>query len=410
MITEERLKAYARLLIEVGLNVKNGQMVVISSPVDCAPFARLCASTAYDAGCREVVMNWTDDYMTREKYLRADDSIFDSVHPWTADFYNLASQEGAAWLSIYATDPEALSGVDVSRIRRANIASGKATKPFRDRQMTNFFPWCIASVPTKAWAEKVFPGESSEKAHELLWNSILDAVRVYENGDPVKEWREHCARLKERVRILNDYNFKLLKYKNSLGTDLTVELPEGHFWEGGNEQSADGRSFCANMPTEEVFTAPRRDGVNGVVYASRPLVINGDIADKFSFTIKEGKIVGIEAQRGRELLENAISVDDGAAYLGEVALVPYDSPISNSNVLFYNTLFDENASCHLAFGEAYPCIKGGNDMSREELNEKGLNYSIAHDDFMIGTPDLSIIGVTHDGREIQIFKDGNFAF
>ena len=410
MTNNERIKSYAKLLIEVGLNVKKGQPVVISSPVDCAPFARMCASCAYDAGCREVIMNWTDDYMTREKYLRAEDAIFDSVHPWVADMRNTVSAQGAAWLSIYATDPETLSGVDPDRIRRANIAAGKATKPSRDRQMINFFPWCIASVPTTSWAKKVFPEKSEEEAVEALWDSILTAVRVYEGGDPVKEWQEHCRSLKARIKILNDYNFKYLKYRNSLGTDLTVELPEGHFWEGGNELTPDGTKFCANMPTEEVFTAPKKDGVNGIVYASKPLAIDGDIVENFHMVIQDGKIVETHADRGQKILDNAISVDAGASFLGEVALVPYDSPISNSGVLFFNTLFDENASCHLAFGEAYPCIQGGNEMSREELDARGLNYSIAHEDFMIGTPDLSIIGITQDGREIPVFTDGNFAF
>lgn len=406
----ERIKAYARLLIEVGLNIQKGQPLVISSPVDCAPFARLCASAAYKAGCKEVFMNWTDDYMTREKYLHGDDSIFDMFPSWTAEFYNTVSAMGAGWLGISASDPEALSGVDPDRIRRASIASGNAIKPFRKRQMTNFFPWCVASVPTAAWAKKVYPNLEEKDAVTKLWLAILDAVRVYENDDPVKQWHTHTANLQKRVDMLNHYNFKYLKYKNSLGTDLTVELPENHIWEGGSEQTESGIDFCANMPTEEVFTAPKRDGVNGIVYASKPLVVNGNIAEGFSFQLKDGKITEITAKKGKELLEKAIAVDEGSAYLGEVALVPYDSPISNSNTLFYNTLFDENASCHLAFGEAYPCIKDGAKMTPEELKKAGLNTSFSHEDFMVGTSDLEITGVTHDGKEIPVFQNGNFAF
>ena len=199
-------------------------------------------------------------------------------------------------------------------------------------------------------------------------------------------------------------------FRSSLGTDLSVELPENHLWLGGSEKTTGGRPFNANMPTEEIFTAPRLDGVNGVVCSAKPLVVNGDIADKFRFTLKDGKIVAVEAERGKKLLETAISVDEGACRLGEVALVPYDSPISNTGILFYNTLFDENASCHFAFGEAYPCIQGGSDMTKEELKALGFNDSFTHHDFMVGTPDLSITGVTHDGRQIPVFVNGNFAF
>lgn len=406
----ERIKAYARLLIEVGINLQKGQPLVISSPVDCAPFARLCASAAYKAGCREVFMNWTDDYMTREKYLHGQDSIFDTFPTWTAEFYNKASEMGAGWLGISASDPEALAGVDPERLRRASISSGNAIKPFRQRQMTNFFPWCVASVPTAAWAKKVYPGLEEKEAITKLWLAILDAVRVYENDDPVAQWRRHSENLKKRVDILNRYNFRYLKYKNALGTDLTVELPQNHIWEGGSERTEGGVPFCANMPTEEVFTAPKRDGVNGIVYASKPLVINGDIAENFCFTLKGGKIVKVEAEKGKELLEKAIAVDEGSSYLGEVALVPYNSPISNSNTLFYNTLFDENASCHLAFGEAYPCVKGGAKMTPDELKKAGLNASFSHEDFMVGTADLEITGITQNGEEVSVFHNGNFSF
>lgn len=407
---QQRIRAYADLLIGVGLNVQKGQQLVISSPVDCAPFARMCADAAYAAGCREVFMNWSDDHMTRAKYLHADEAVFDNFPSWRADFYNKLSAEGTAWLSIYAEDPETLSGVDPDRIRRSSIASGGAIKPFRDRQTANFFPWCVASVPTEAWAKKVFPEKTGDEAVELLWDAILTASRVYEGGDPVNEWREHCARLKSRVNTLNSLNLRYLHYTNSLGTDLTIELPETHFWEGGSESAASGLPFCANIPTEEVFTAPLRSGVNGVVYATRPLVVNGDIAKNFSFRFENGKIVEIKAERGQHLLETATKVDDGASYLGEVALVPYDSPISNSGILFYNTLFDENASCHLAFGDSYPCVKGGAEMSKEELTAMDLNDSITHEDFMVGSPDLSITGTTRDGREVPVFVNGNFAF
>ena len=243
----------------------------------------------------------------------------------------------------------------------------------------------------------------------LLWDAIFSACRVSGTGDAVARWREHLKTLRERTEKLNAYRFRSLHYQNSLGTDLTVELPEGHLWQSGEEKTPKGQPFVANMPTEEIFTAPLREGINGVVYASMPLVHDGNIIDKFHFVVRDGQIVEAVAEKGEDVLRAAISVDEGASYFGEVALVPYDSPISNLKLLFYNTLFDENAACHIAFGEAYPCIEGGRDMTKEQLKEKGLNDSITHVDFMIGTKDLSIVGTTHDGREIPVFVNGNFA-
>ncbi|MCI9460359.1 MAG: aminopeptidase [Oscillibacter sp.] len=343
---EHKLREYARLLVRIGLNPYPGQRMVISSPVECAPFARLCAEEAYEAGCCEVVMNWTDDAMTRMKYLRASEEVFDAVPLWRRHFFNDQALEGTAYLAISASDPENLKGVDSQRIIRAQRASGKALKDFDRLQMCGGFPWCIA---------------------------------------------------------------KSLHYTNSLGTDLTVELPEGHIWESGGDHTLSGRSYIANIPTEEIFTSPLKTGANGVVYASLPLVHDGNVIDKFHFVVKEGRIVEAHAEQGEETLKAAVSVDEGAAYFGEAALVPYDSPISNQNLLFYNTLFDENAACHIAFGEAYPCLEGGQQMTKDELKARGLNDSITHVDFMIGTPDLSIVGTTRDGREVPIFIQGNFA-
>jgi len=410
MIDEERIHAYAELLIQEGLNVQKGQTVLITCPVECASFARLCAEKAYAAGCREVVMNWNDDALTRLKYLHADNAVFDEFPSWRADFYNGYAKERAAYLVIDSEDPESLSGVNPDRIRRSKAASGKAIRYFRDASTADLFPWCVASVPSTAWARKVFPDVDAVRAEEMLWDAILKSSRVFPGGDPIQEWQEHSATLKKRVEVLNRYRFRLLKYRNSLGTDLTVELPEGHIWEGGSEKSADGTVFSANIPTEEIFTAPKLDGVNGVVFASRPLVLNGDIADHFSFHVENGKITGISAVKGLELLKATTSVDEGASYFGEIALVPCNSPISNSGILFYNTLFDENASCHIAFGSSYPCVEGGNAMTPEERKAHGLNDSIVHVDFMVGTPDLSIMGVTDSGEEIPVFIDGNFAF
>lgn len=406
---EEKLKEYAALLIRVGLNLRRGQTLLISAPVECAFFARMCAEEAYDAGCREVVMNWHDDLLAREKYLRADEAVFDEVPLWRRHFFNDYADEGAAYLVISASDPENLKGVEPQRLVRARRASGRFLKEFDRLQMCGGFPWCIASIPIPSWAGAVFPGVPQEQAMEQLWDAIFAAVRISGDGACVEKWRQHLATLDRRLRKLNELNFKSLHYRNALGTDLTIELPEGHIWEAGNDVTLSGQEYVANMPTEELFTAPLRTGANGVVYSALPLVEDGNIIDKFHFVVKDGKIVEVYAERGEEFLKAAVSVDEGASYFGEVALVPYDSPISNQKILFYNTLFDENAACHIAFGEAYPCIEGGQRMTKEELKAHGLNDSITHVDFMVGTRDLSIVGTTHDGKEVAVFVDGNFA-
>ena len=406
---QEKLREYARLLVRVGLNVQKGQNLVISAPVECADFARLCAAEAYDAGCREVIMNWHDDALTRMKYLRADDAIFDEVALWRRHFFNDYALEGTAYLAISASDPENLKGVDPRRLVRSQQASGKALKDFDRLQMCGGFPWCIASIPIPSWAKRVFPGVSEDEAMEKLWDAIFASVRISGDGKAVEKWQAHLDTLHERLEKMNALNFKSLHYTNSLGTDLTVELPEGHIWEAGDDVTLAGRSYIANIPTEELFTSPLKTGVNGVVYSALPLAHDGNIIDKFHFVVKDGKIVEAHAEQGEETLKAAISVDEGASYFGEVALVPYDSPISNQKILFYNTLFDENAACHIAFGEAYPCLKGGQQMTKDELKARGLNDSITHVDFMVGTPDLSIVGTTHDGREIPVFVNGNFA-
>ena len=403
----ELKRDYAELLIKEGLNIQKGQRLAINCPVECADFGRLCAAEAYKAGCREVIMKWADDELTRMKYLYAEEDVFDSVNQWEVVFSDLISEEGAGWLAIYAENPENLKDVDPDRIRRAQISNGKARAKFLERETKNEFPWCVCSVPTAAWAKSVFPDLPKADAMERLWIEILKACRV-DGENAIENWKTHSQELQSHVEALNHYHFKTLRYKNSLGTDFTIGLPEGHFWAGGEEKAASGISFSANIPTEEVFTLPDKNSANGRIAASKPLCINGNIVDQFYFIVKNGKIVEVHAKQGEEILKDAIAVDEGASYFGEVALVPFDSPISNSEILFLNTLFDENASCHIAFGEAYPCITGAENMSKEELEKLGVNSSLTHVDFMIGTSDLSIIGITQDGSEIPVFINGNF--
>lgn len=406
---QQNLQEYAALITRIGTNVQKGQTVVISCPVDCAYFARMLAEEAYNAGAREVVMRWGDDALTRMKYLRGDDTIFDETPQWLVEFYNHYAAERAALISVYATDPELLKGVDPNRIQRAGRSSGLALKDFQNKQMSNDFPWCVVSVPTASWAGKVFPGETAERAAERLWDAIFTATHVG-GGKAVDTWRAKMDTMARRAKILNDYSFKKLIYKNSLGTDLEVELPEAHQWGACGEKAGNGVVFAANIPTEEIFTLPKRDGVNGVLYTSMPLSLSGNLIENIVFTFKDGKIIDAKASSGLEILEKQLDMDEGARYLGEVALVPYHSPISDMNILFYNTLFDENASCHFAFGKAYPNFHDAGERTEEELKARGMNDSLTHIDFMVGTADLSIIGVTADGQEIPVFVDGDFAF
>ncbi len=409
-MTKEKMMRYARLAVNVGINPNKGQKLMINCPVECAEFGRMCVEAAYHAGCGEVIMNWTDDFCGRQKYLYAEESVFETFPEWLKEYYTSYGKLGTARLSIYASDPENLKGVDPKRIAKSQKAAGVALEEFRTMQMRNDFPWCVVSIPVASWATKVYPELDADSAQEKLWDDILKVVRADGDEDPVELWHEHLNKLDERRTKLNEYNFKYLKYKNSLGTDLTVELPEGHIWEAGSEKAGTGQSFVPNMPTEEIFTAPHRLGINGVVCASKPLVLDGNIIENIKFVMQDGKIVEAYSDTCTDVLKNAISVDEGASYFGEVALVPFASPISDTGILFYNTLFDENAACHFAFGDAYPTLQGAENMTSEQLLEAGLNSSMTHEDFMIGTSDLSIVGVTHDGREIPVFVNGNFAF
>lgn len=405
---KELQKEYAMLVLKYGLNLQPGQRLVVNCPVEGAYFARICALTAYEMGCRDVLMRWSDDILTRYHFLYADNEVFDEVNEWETVMLDTVSAEGAAWLSIAAADPENLKDADPDRIRRAQISRGKALDAFRKRELNNDFPWCVCSIPSASWAKAVFSDMDTADAVERLWKEIFSACRV-EEGKTLANWEEHIKEIQRHVEFLNAYNFRSLRYTNSIGTDVTVELPQGHFWAGGAEKARAGFYFSPNIPTEEIFTLPKKDGVNGTLVASKPLCLNGVIVDGFRFTVNEGKIVDVRAEKGENVLRDAISVDEGASYFGECALVPYNSPISESGVLFLNTLFDENASCHFAFGSAYPCIYGAENMTEEELAAKGMNTSITHVDFMVGTRDLRIVGTTYNGKEVPVFENGNFA-
>ncbi len=406
-----KFQEYARLLVEVGVNIQKGQTLLLFCPVEHAAFARMCADVAYEDGCREVVTIWSDDHMTRAKYLYAEDAVFTDFPQYRADMFTHYATEKAAFLHLISDDPENLLGVDSDRILNSHKASGAKLKDYRAMQNANRFPWSIGALSSPKWAKKVFPNLPEAEAVEALWEKIFMAVRIQGDGSAVEAWRVHAKRLHQHAKILNGYHFKSLHYTNSLGTDLTVELADTHIWEAGGDVTTDGQEYMPNMPTEECFTAPKANGVNGVVYAAMPLCRDGNVIEDIRFVLRDGKIIEATASKGEDVLRAAISVDAGASHFGEVALVPFDSPISNCKTLFYETLFDENAACHFAFGSAYASnIEGGTHMTKDELIEHGINDSITHVDFMVGTRDLSIVGVTADGREIPVFVDGNFAF
>ena len=408
---EAKLNEYAHLLVEVGMNVQPGQTPRINTSLDAAPLARLCVAACYDRGARDVVVDWRDDFVSRQRYLRADERVFSEFPSYQKAKFDWLLERSSPNLSLTGSDPELLRGVDPARIQAADLAAGEPTKPYYDAMTAGKFQWCVGAFPSRAWAERAFPDKTGEDAVDALWDAIFSVCRITGDGKGVERWREHVAATARRAKILNGYQFASLRYTNSLGTDLTVRLPKDHVWAGGSEQSAAGVEFVANMPTEEIFTAPQRDGVDGRVCAALPLALNGNLVKEFWLELKGGRIVNVHAEEGEEVLRRAIDLDEGAHYLGEAALVPYDSPIRASGILFYNTLFDENASCHFAFGAAYPsCVRGGEDMSGAEQEAAGLNQSITHVDFMVGTADLSIVGTTHDGEEIPVFVDGNFAF
>lgn len=404
------LSEYAKLCVKVGINLQKGQPLVINAPVEGAEFVRLVAKHAYAAGAKQVHVNWNDEALTKMKYENAPMEIFENFPKWYADGLEEFAEDGAGFLSIYSEDPELLKDIDPKKIATNNKSSSMALKKFRKYTMNDINSWCVISIPTKGWASRVFPEVSEEKAMEKLWEAIFTATRM-DTENPVKAWEDHLKNLEEKVNFLNKKKFKKLHYKSSNGTDLEVELPEGHIWAGGGGKNSKDVYFVANMPTDEVFTMPLRTGVNGVVYSTKPLNYGGNLIDNFKLTFENGKVVAFEAEEGYEVLKDLLALDEGAKYLGEVALVPYDSPISKSNIIFFNTLFDENASCHFAFGKAYPTnIEGGPDMTEEELKQAGVNDSLTHVDFMVGSKDLNIVGETKDGTKIQIFENGNWAF
>jgi aminopeptidase len=411
MPSKKLLHKYAEVAVKVGANVQKGQPLMISANVDTKEFTRVLVEEAYKAGASNVSVRYNDEVVNHHNYEYCDLDVLGTVPNYIVDQFNYYIEKGYALISVHAETPGLMADIEPIKIQTAAIANNKALKSWRDHTMGNRTQWCVISVPTAGWAKRVFPEFTEELATDALWEAIFNAVRVHEDNDPVSEWEKHNEILHRHNEALNEHNFKSLHFKNSLGTDLVVELVKNHVWAGGNEKSTKGVVFNPNMPTEETFTMPFKFGVNGRVYASKPLNYNGNLIRDFWLEFKEGKVVDYDAKEAKESLKSLLEFDEGSSYLGEVALISHDSPISNSDILFLNTLFDENASCHLALGRAYPMnVKGGNSMTQAELDKLGSNNSMEHEDFMFGSVDMSIIGLTQDGKEVVVFKDGNFAF
>ena len=408
----KRIENFAKLAVEFGVNVQKGEDVLITSPVESPELCRLIAKAAYEKGARNVAIDWKDDTITRLTYEYQDQETLNEVPDWKIEKldYQIA-QKKSNRISIYAEDPDLLKGLDSEKISEAIRENSKKTKEYVKYTMNDILSWLVISVPTKKWAKKVFPDLSEKDANDKLWETILDVSRVSESWDETKaNWTNHINTLDEKAKFLNDHQFDKVHYKSSNGTDLWVKLPKNHIWMSAGSKNEKNDRFIPNMPTEEVFTSPQYDGVDGKLVASKPLVYNGVVINDFEFEFKDGKVISFSAKEGEDTLRKMLDSDEGSKYLGEIALVPYDSPISNSNILFYNTLFDENASCHFALGKAYPTtVEGGSDLDDSKVKEIGLNDSLIHEDFMVGTDDLEIIGYNGE-KEFKIFEKGNWAF
>ncbi|WP_078434487.1 aminopeptidase [Metabacillus halosaccharovorans] len=406
---QKSLEKYADLAVRVGVNLQPNQNLTINASIEVVDFVRLVVKKAYEAGARNVYVEWSDDVITRTRFELASEESLSDYPEWKARGLETLAENDGAFMSIISSDPDLLSGIDPKRIAASTKAAGMALSKYRNYLQADKASWSVIAAASKKWAQKVFPNEHEDKQVEKLWEAIFKTTRA-DQEDPVTAWNQHNENLHTKVDYLNNKKYKKLHYK-ATGTDLTIELHETHTWVGAGSENEKGNFFMANMPTEEVFTVPLRNGVNGIVKSTKPLSYSGNLIDNFSLTFENGRIVSVQAEKGEEVLKQLVETDEGSHYLGEIALVAHDSPISQSGILFYNTLFDENASNHLAIGNGYAfCVEGGKKMSREELEKVGVNSSITHVDFMIGSADMNIDGIRKDGTSEAIFRNGTWAF
>ena len=405
----ENLKKYAELLVVTGINVSEGHTVVLSVDVDQAPLARLITAAAYERGAKEVIVKWADDELSRLHYTNQDLETLTTVpESKTVEMHEMI-EAGASRISVRSSAPDALAGIDPTKIAEARKASSIALRPMMEVTQANKVSWLVAAAAGADWAAKVFPDlDSADEQVDALWDAIFNSVHLYEE-DPIAHWAKKVDTLQSKADELNSEKFSALHFKGP-GTDLVVGLPELHRFEGAGSTNARGEVFVANLPTEEVFSAPDANRVDGVVVSTKPLSYSGTIIEGMEFHFENGKVTKVSAETGEEVLQKLIEQDEGASRLGEVALVPDESPISQSGLTFYNTLFDENASNHLALGSAYAfSLVGGTEMTREELNAAGLNESNTHVDFMIGSNEIDIDGIKEDGTIVPVFRKGTWA-
>ncbi len=408
---EEQLESYVTLLLRLGVNLQPGQNLIINStsaPVEeVAPVMRLMTRKAYELGARNVYPQWDDGEIARTRMLLAPDAALSDVQLWRVNWLEEQSEQGSAFLSLVAPDPDLFAGIATERLTTARRANARAMARFAEATSKLAHPWSVGAIATRAWAHKAHPDLSESDALAALWRYIFTATRI-DRPDPLQAWREHITQLKTHLDDLNRQRFTRLHYR-APGTELTIDLPAGHLWVGGGANAYKGNTFVPNIPTEEVFSLPARGGVNGEVSSTMPLEYNGGMIEGIRLTLQDGRIVAYSATRGEDALKSIIETDEGSHYLGEVALVPNDSPV-NTGTPVYNTLFDENAACHIAIGRAYPiCIEGGETMTPDELAAHGVNRSDAHVDFMIGSAELDIDGETASGARVPVFRHGMWA-
>ena len=402
------LKKYASLIARKGVAIKKGDTVVINAQLDQPEFVKTLVEECYRAGAAKVEVEWSYDPLNKIHVKNRSLKVLSSLEKWEIEKWNNRLEQLPAMIYLLSEDPDGQKGIDQEKNAKAIIARSKIIKPIRDK-MENKYKWCIAAVPGEAWAKKMFPDLSRRAAVEKLWEAILFTSRA--DGDPVAAWDAHNKELADRCAYLNSLGLVSLEYKASNGTNLTVGLIENALFLGGGEYTLSGEFYNPNIPSEEIFTSPKAGSAEGIVYSSKPLSYRGELIENFSVRFEGGKVVEVHAQKGEELLKKLISMDEGAAMLGECALVAQNSPIAKSGLLFYNTLFDENAACHLALGKGFSnCIKDYDRYTLEECRSMGINDSMIHEDFMIGTDDLDITGITKDKTRIPIFRNGNWAF
>ena len=402
------LKEYAKLAVVVGANVQKNQLVMVNAPIEAVDFVRMIVEEAYIAGAKRVMVEWQDSVSSRLFYEYGSDEALTEMPDFVVDKLKYFIEQGGCAISVASPNPDSFKGIDPRKMMMVQQATAPKTKFYSEHMMASRSQWTIVAYPNNIWAKKVFPNLSEEEAYNKLLEAILYASRVEENKS-IENWKNHIESLDKHNQILNNYNFKTLHFKNEIGTDLTLDLVEDHIWAGGGELSTTGILFAPNIPTEETFSMPHNKSINGTVVSTKPLSIRGQIIPEFKLTFKDGKVVEYSATENVEALESLLNTDEGSKSLGEVALISHNSPISNQNILYYNTLFDENASCHLALGNAYSMnIKNGANMSTAELKEKGYNVSQIHVDFMFGSSDMEVEGITHDGEVVAIFRKGNF--